>query len=166
MLIRSCFFSLPLDAALEDTPTKYSKVRATAEGEGQHFRWGLWNTGISSRLPSLQLLLSMFSRKGLRKFGQKSFPMSPIDWTLISPFPYSPPSHTHTTHLRLSSQYVTQLPALYTWFLQAHRGLLLTIINRNHNQSAIWLVTLILCSKIALQYLLDVVEQFEVFLPF
>ncbi len=30
--------------------------------QGQHFWWGLWNTGISSRLPSLQLLLSMFSK--------------------------------------------------------------------------------------------------------
>ncbi len=29
---------LPLDAAYEGTPTRYSKVRATAEGEGRHFR--------------------------------------------------------------------------------------------------------------------------------
>ncbi len=39
--------------------------------------WGLWNTGISSRLPSLQLFLSMFSRNGWRKFGQKPFHISP-----------------------------------------------------------------------------------------
>ncbi len=47
----------------------------------RHFRWGLWNTGISSRLSS-------FSRKGWRKFGQKSFPISPTDWTRICPFPF------------------------------------------------------------------------------
>ncbi len=41
------------------------KVRATAGGEGQPFWWGLWNPRISPRLPSLQLLLPMFSRKGL-----------------------------------------------------------------------------------------------------
>ncbi len=87
ILIRTCFSSLPLDAG---TPTRYSKVRATAEGEGRHFRWGLWNTGISSRLPSLQYLLSIFSRRGWRKFGQKPFPISPTDWALISPFPYPP----------------------------------------------------------------------------
>ncbi len=34
------FFSLPLVAALEGIPTSYSKVRATAGGEGQLFRWG------------------------------------------------------------------------------------------------------------------------------
>ncbi len=51
------------------------------------FRWGLWSIGISCQLPSLQLLLSMFSRNGWRKFGQKSFSISPIDWTLIPPFP-------------------------------------------------------------------------------
>ncbi len=49
------------------------------------------------------------------------------------PFPYpQPPSHLHTTHSKLSSLYVTQLPALYMWFLQAHCGLLFTIINHNH----------------------------------
>ncbi len=41
------------------------------------FRWGLWNTWISSRPPSLQLLLSMFSRKGWKNFGQKSLLISP-----------------------------------------------------------------------------------------
>ncbi len=99
ILIRTCFSSLPLDAAYEGTPTRHSKGRTTVKGESRQFRWGLWNTGKSSRLLSLQLLLSMFSRNGWRKFKQKSFPISPIDWTLISPFPYSPPpSHLHTTH--------------------------------------------------------------------
>ncbi len=37
------------------------------------------NKAKSSRLPSLQFLLSMFSRNRWRKFGQKSFPTSSID---------------------------------------------------------------------------------------
>ncbi len=41
------FFSLSLAAALEVTPTRYSKVQG---GEGQRFRWGLWNIRISSGL--------------------------------------------------------------------------------------------------------------------
>ncbi len=36
-LIQTCFFSLPLIAALEDTPSRYSKVRVTAEGESRPF---------------------------------------------------------------------------------------------------------------------------------
>ncbi len=53
------------------------------------FRWGLWNIGISCRHPSLQLLLSKFSRRGWRTFGQRSLP---IGWTLNYPIP-SPPAH-------------------------------------------------------------------------
>ncbi len=60
---------------------------------------GLWNTGISSRLPSFQLLQSMFSRNSWRMFGQKSFPISPIDWTLIFPSTYL---HIPPTHLPLT----------------------------------------------------------------
>ncbi len=74
ILIRTCSSSVLLDAALDGTHTRYSKVRAIAEGEGRHSRWGLWNTGISSRLPSLQLHLSMLSRKGWKKCGQKPNP--------------------------------------------------------------------------------------------
>ncbi len=48
------FFSLPLHAAQECTLTKYE---APVEGGGRPFRWVLLNTGISSRLPSVQLLL-------------------------------------------------------------------------------------------------------------
>ncbi len=44
---------------------------------GSAFSVRVVNTAISSRLPSLQLLLSMFSRNGGRKVGQKSFPISP-----------------------------------------------------------------------------------------
>ncbi len=102
------------------------KVRATAKGEGQHFRWRTWNTGISSRLPSLQLLLLMFTRKDWRKLGQKSLPNSPIDWSLISQFPTTPPP----------SQ--LQLSVLNMWLLQACCSLLFTIIN--HNQ-VIYLMT-------------------------
>ncbi len=59
-----------------------------------HLRGSLWKTKISSRLPSHQLFLSMFSRIGWKTFGQKSFPISPIDWTLIP----LPPTHLHATH--------------------------------------------------------------------
>ncbi len=72
---------LPHDTAQESTPTRYLKVRATAEREGRHFRWGLRNPRISSRYSSLCQYLGW----------RTSFPISPIDWTLISPFPYSPP---------------------------------------------------------------------------
>ncbi len=34
---RAAFFSFPLDATQEGTPTSYSKVRAIAEGEGRPF---------------------------------------------------------------------------------------------------------------------------------
>ncbi len=40
LLIQSCLFSLPSMVALNDSPTRYSKVRAIASGEGQLFRWG------------------------------------------------------------------------------------------------------------------------------
>ncbi len=72
-------------------PYKVLQGKRTAEAEGLPFRWAFWNTGIGIRLKLLQLPLSVFSRKGWRKFGQKSFPISPIDWTLISFifFPYS-----------------------------------------------------------------------------
>ncbi len=58
---------------------------------------------ILNKLPatSLQLLLSIFSRNGWRQFGQKSFPTSPVDWTLTFFPPHSPtppPYHLHTTH--------------------------------------------------------------------
>ncbi len=70
----SLFFPFPLDTVLEGTPTRYFKVRTTAEGEDRLLRWGLWNIGISSWLPPLQLLLPTFSRRGWRKCGQEFFP--------------------------------------------------------------------------------------------
>ncbi len=76
--------------------------------------WRLWNTGISSRLPSSQLLLSVFSRKGWRKFGQKSFPISSIDWTPISPFLYPPtPPANHPLTVIISICYHTAC-SIYT----------------------------------------------------
>ncbi len=36
--IRTCFSFLPLDVAQEGTPSRYSKMRATTEGNGRHFR--------------------------------------------------------------------------------------------------------------------------------
>ncbi len=112
------FFSfLPLDTAQEGTPKRYSKVRATAEGEGWPFWWAMWNTGISPRLPSLRLFLSIFSRKGWRKFGQKSFPILPTDWRLNLPMPNIP----------------FQLSVWSVWCLQARCGFLFTIISQSHN---------------------------------
>ncbi len=99
ILIWTCFSFLPLVAALESTPTRYSKVRATAEGEGQSLRWELWNIGISSRPPSLQLLLSKCLRRGWRKFGQESVPISPI--TLL------PPTARHSITVPISICYPT-----------------------------------------------------------
>ncbi len=93
-------------------PPRYSKVRATAEGKGWHCRWGLRNTGLGSRLPSLQLLLSMLSRKGWRKFGQKSFPISSIDWTLIIPSLYPPPPSVPPAHHPLT----VIIPICYLYF--------------------------------------------------
>ncbi len=79
MWARNCFFFLPLDAAYEGTPIMYSKIRASAGGEGWRFRWDLWNNGISSRLPSVRRFLAICS-KGLIMFGQ-------IRLALISPSP-------------------------------------------------------------------------------
>ncbi len=60
---------------------------AITEGEDRSFRWGLLNTEISFRLPSLRLLLSM---RSWIKLGQRSFPISPFNywmhyWMHISP---------------------------------------------------------------------------------
>ncbi len=106
----SFFTSLPLDAALADSATRHFKVRATTEGKGRPFRWGLWNAGISSRFPSLQLLLSIFSGKGWGTLGQKSFPNCPIDWPLISPthkHPNPNPPAYHPVEIAISLCYPT-----------------------------------------------------------
>ncbi len=78
ILIRTCFFlpPPPLVVAVGSTPTRYANVRATAEGAGPHFCCRLWNIGISSRLPPLQLLLSNLSIWGWREFWESRFPSS------------------------------------------------------------------------------------------
>ncbi len=87
---KTCFFSHPLDKALEDTPTKHFKVSSTTGVEIQPFRRGLWNIGKGFRHPSLKLLLPIFSRKGWRKYRQKSFCTSPIDSEAIWQVVFSP----------------------------------------------------------------------------
>ncbi len=47
MLIRTRFFYLPLVVALERTPSRCSKVRPRAGGEGQPFRWEFSDTARS-----------------------------------------------------------------------------------------------------------------------
>ncbi len=77
ILIRTCFSFLPLGTPKWEPPPK---ERVGIFGEGCEI--------ISSQLPLLYLLLWMFSRHGWRKFGQKSFPISPIGWTLTpTPLP-------------------------------------------------------------------------------
>ncbi len=97
------------------------------------FGEGFGISGISSQLPSLQLL---FKKRFLESLDRNLFPFPPL--TEQSPEPLypspSPSSQLHTTYEQLSSLYVTKHPALYMWFLQARCGLLFTIINHNHNK--------------------------------
>ncbi len=103
----------------EVTPTRYSKVRANTGEEGQPFLWGLWNIGISSRPPSLQLLLSKFSKNNGENFGRRLSLLFPL--TEIScPLP-------NVIHLQSSSLYVIQTPVLSMWFLQDRCCLLLPL---------------------------------------
>ncbi len=88
-------FLPPARRGLGGLPYKVRQGASYSRRRGLAFSVGLWKTEISSRLPSLQFLLSMFSRKGWKMFGQKSFPISPIDWTLIYP-PIPPAPHPLT----------------------------------------------------------------------
>ncbi len=63
-------------------------------------------------------------------FGQKTFPISPINFTLISPIPS--PLRLHFTHLQSPSLYATQLPGQPMWFL-----LLYFFNNINHHHMLI-----------------------------
>ncbi len=72
------FFSLPLVAAFGDTSTRCSKVKATAEGEGRPFRWGLWNIWLSSQLLLLQLFRQNFQEKVGESVDRNHFPSSPM----------------------------------------------------------------------------------------
>ncbi len=76
-------------------------------------RWGLWNTGMSYQHPSLRLLLSIFSRNCWRKFGQKSFPIAPSDWTLISSFLYPQPHPTCKPQINSLHLYMLPNSLLY-----------------------------------------------------
>ncbi len=98
---RSQFFNYRMGLVEEmATPTRNSKVRATAEGGDRPFRWGLWNTGTCSRLLSLQLLLSIFSSKGSRNFSEV-FPHLPD--TLLPPVP--PSTNSYQLYMLLYSMF-------------------------------------------------------------
>ncbi len=49
-----------------------------------------------------KLPVSVVTASSVKRFQKRlekdAFPISPIDWTLTSPFLYSPPSHLHTTY--------------------------------------------------------------------
>ncbi len=85
---------------------------STYRGLGHIKTINQFTTGISCRLPSLHLILSMFSRNVWRTFGQKSFPISPINWTLTSPFPYPPITPAHHP-LTVISSICYPTPCLY-----------------------------------------------------
>ncbi len=70
MFIQTCFVSVPLDAVLEGTPSRYSKAWATAEGEGQPFQWGLSVEGFR-RYSSIQ--------QNFQQEVGESFSILPID---------------------------------------------------------------------------------------
>ncbi len=70
------FFSLPSFTDLEDIPTMFSKVRATTWGEGQLFKWGLWNIGISRRFRRHSYFCQIF-KKRLEKVWTDVFPHLP-----------------------------------------------------------------------------------------
>ncbi len=98
------------------SPSSYSKVRATAEGEGRHFRRGLSNAGINSRPPSLQLFCQCFQETVGRSLDRSLSPSPPL--TEHSPPPFQPAHHPLTIII-----YVVSLCLLFT------------IINHNHYQT-------------------------------
>ncbi len=65
------------------------------------------------------------SRKRRRKFGQKSFPISPIDCT--PPHLPTPPLPTCTPPTNSNHLYMLPNSLLYMWFLQARCGLFLPL---------------------------------------
>ncbi len=97
------------------------------------------NTGINSRLPSLQLLFSMFSRKDGGNLHRNLCTSPPLTENSSPHCPTPPHSHLHTTHKKLSSLYATQLSVLYVWLFQARCGQLFTIINQNQQRCQHWL---------------------------
>ncbi len=110
-------FSLPLDAAKECTPTRYSMVRVVK----------YWIKLPASVVAALSV--NVF-KKRLENVWTEVFPHLPhwLNSHLLIPLP-PPPSHLHTTNLKLSVLYVTQLPILSLSFRQARCSLLFTIIS-------------------------------------
>ncbi len=79
--------------------------------------------------PSINIFKKMFGESLDRSLS----PSPPLTEHSSTHFPTPPPSRLHTTHKQKLSLYVTQHPVLSMWFLQAHCGLLFTIINYNHD---------------------------------
>ncbi len=76
-----------------ESTSRYSKVRATAEGEVRHFRRGLSNTAFVVRAPCVNVF-----KKRFQKNLTEVIPILPIDWTLISPFWCSSPPMPRAQH--------------------------------------------------------------------
>ncbi len=73
------FFLPPARRSLRGHPFKVLQGASDQRRRGSAFSVTVVKYWNKTRLPSLQLLLLMFSRNGWRKLGQKSFPISPID---------------------------------------------------------------------------------------
>ncbi len=80
-------------------------------------------------------------KKRLEKVWADVFPHLPHWLKSHLPNPLTAPQ-LHATHLQFPHRYVTQIPVLSMWFLQAGCGLLFTIINLNrikYNSPSIYL---------------------------
>ncbi len=130
MWIQTCFFPLQLNVAKVGTPSRYTKLRAIAGGEDRPFRRGLWNIGVISRLPSIRLLMLIFSRKvGESLEGGLSPSARMISFKTEHSFPQfrTPPStFVSPFHIYRSFMLSDSLYCLY--------GFLLIIINQIHRQ--------------------------------
>ncbi len=104
ILIRTCFSCLPLDAANKGTSTRYSKVRATAEGEGRYYQR---ITGIISRLPSLQVLLSMLENVWTEVFHHLPRGLNTHLPTPLSHSTCTPPINSYHLYMLPNSTFYT-----------------------------------------------------------
>ncbi len=86
-------FRPPARRGKAGTPSRFPKVRAASEGEGRHFRWGLWNIGISCQPPSLQLPLLNVFKKRLEEVWTEVFPHLPHWLNTQPPPPTFPLAH-------------------------------------------------------------------------
>ncbi len=96
-----------------------------------NFSESLWNIGISSQLLLFQLLQFSFSRRGRRKFNQKSLPIFAIDWVLNPQIQHSAPP-TAREPLKITA---TQIPVLPLWFFSDPIPLRSTIIIHYHYET-------------------------------